>query len=103
MENEYIKNLEEENAGLRKSIHMLEDALAEARKLADSKLFSIDDMRKMKISNFDFNILPTHTMSYQGKTHHLAGRPEISIKLEFDDAVVAMRLRDAIEGARNVK
>lgn len=102
METEYEKRLEEENAGLRKSIHALEDALAESRKLADSKLFSIDDMRKMIISNFDFNI-PSHIMTYQGKPHRLAGRPEISMKLEFDDPDVALRLKDAIEGARNVK
>lgn len=102
MENEYIKRLEEENAGLRKSIHALEDALADARKLADSKLLSVDDMKRIIVSRFDFNI-PTNTVTMGGKAFHLTGRPDISMQLEFDDGEVAARLHKAIEDARNAK
>jgi hypothetical protein len=96
MESEYIKRLEEENSTLRNSIHVLEDELAKA------KLFGIDDMRKIIVSGFHCTI-PTSTVMYGGQLNHIAGRSEIRMELEFDDMEVAVRLNQAIDGARNVK
>lgn len=102
METEYAKNLEEENAALRRAMHNMEDEISCLRKKLENTALTKEDLRGMFVTDFSYE-MPTNQVSFGNTKYQVAGRPTGEMTIRFDEQVPALKLKSIIDGANNVK
>jgi hypothetical protein len=100
MENEYAKNLEEENAILRRAMYRMEDEIVRLSKELQNTALTKDDLRGMVVTDFSYE-MSTSQISFGNQNYQIyqiAGQPTIGkMTIQFDEGTRGLKLKAIIE------